>query len=109
MQPKRNKFNAQATMLDGVRFDSKREAARWAHLQILQKAGLISDLERQVRYRLEVGGQLICAYVADFRYLEGGVQVVEDVKSEPTRKRPEYRIKAKLMRAIHGITIREVT
>lgn len=103
----RSKYNAVKTKVDGITFDSKREAARWCHLLLLQKAGLIGDLERQVKYRLEVNGQLVCTYVADFRYTEAGQQVVEDVKSAPTRKKPEYRIKFKLMRACHGIRIRE--
>ena len=103
-----NKFGAVATEVDGLRFDSKAEAKRWGHLQMMQRAGLISDLERQVKYRLEVNGQLVCSYIADFRYREGDRTVVEDVKSVITRKEPSYRIKAKLMRAVHGVEIREV-
>lgn len=96
-------------MLDGVRFDSKREAARWAHLQLMVRAGLVTDLERQIRYPMVVNGQLVCTYIADFRYRdERGQLVVEDVKSPPTRKEPAYRIKVKLLKAVHGVDIHEV-
>lgn len=106
---KRNKFSAvKTTTADGITHDSKREASRWVHLQTMQRAGLISSLERQVRFQLVVNGHKVCAYVADFVYVEAGARVVEDVKSEITRKRPEYRIKVKLMRAVHGINVREV-
>ena len=71
---------------------------------LLQKARVISELERQVTYPLAVNDILICKYVADFRYVENRVVVVEDSKGVRT---PEYRLKRKLMKAIHGIDIRE--
>lgn len=100
----RNKFGAQATVVDGIRFDSRLEARRWGDLQVLARQGLITSLERQVSFALEVNGQLIARYIADFTYLEGGALVVEDAKGHRT---PEYRLKAKLMKAIHGIIILE--
>jgi hypothetical protein len=106
---RRNKFNAVRTVVDGLKFDSKREAARWAELRTMERAGVITALERQVKFPMVVNGILVCSYVADFRYCEGGRAVVEDVKSEITRKEPTYRIKVKLMQAVHGIEVREVT
>jgi hypothetical protein len=59
----------------------------------------------QPRYRLEVCGVHVCDYVADFRYEEGGATVVEDAKGFKTAA---YKLKKKLMKAIHNIEIREV-
>jgi hypothetical protein len=72
-----------------------------------QRAGTISALELQKPYRLDVNGFHIADYVADFVYERDGETIVEDVKSKPTKTRL-YRIKKKLMRAIHGIEIHEV-
>lgn len=94
-------------MIDGRRFASKREADRYMQLSLLQKAGAITDLECQPRYRLEVRGSLIATYVADFRYRRDGATVVEDVKSPPTRT-PVYRMKVKLLQALHGICVVEI-
>lgn len=74
------------------------------------KAGLIGLLELQKVYRLKVEGQRVCKYKADFVYMvmDTGETVVEDVKSEATRKLPVYRLKKKFMKAIYGIEIKEV-
>lgn len=92
-------------------FASKKEAGRYQELLLLKKAGAICELKTQVAYTLSVNDQLICLYVADFVYLEETGDksdplrvIVEDVKGYRT---PEYKIKAKLMKACHGITIRE--
>ncbi len=105
----RPKYGNRKTVRDGITFDSKAEADRWSVLSVLAKTGHISDLERQIRYDLIVNGEKICSYVADFRYYDRrkGAPVVEDVKSGPTRTR-EYRLKKKLMRAIHGVDVTEV-
>lgn len=103
-EKKANKYGAKATVVDGIRFDSKLEAARWQQLVLLQQLKSITRLERQVRFPLEVNGLLIATYVADFVYLEDGEQVVEDSKGKRTR---EYQMKARLMKAVHGIEIRE--
>lgn len=100
-----SKYRNQPTTIDGVTFPSKKEAARWIELRLLQKAGLISDLRRQVKFDLAVNGTKVCAYWADFTYIENAALVVEDTKSSAT-KTPVFRLKAKLMAAIHGITIR---
>ena len=102
-----NKYHARKTEVDGYVFDSRAEARRWSELKLLEDAGEISVLERQIPFEVQVNGQHICKYYADFVYIENGERVVEDVKSAPTRT-PEYRLKKKLVEAIHGIKIREV-
>lgn len=108
--PKTRKYRNEKTTAHGIVFDSKKEAERWGILLLLQKAGVIRDLERQRRFRLEVNGELICTYVSDFSYIEvkTGLLVVEDTKSAFTRKLPVYRIKKKLLRALLGIAVQEV-
>lgn len=104
---KRNKFNAKKTDVDNITFDSKHEATRYQELKIAERCGVISDLKLQVSYPLKVNGILIATYRSDFDYLEDGKKVVEDTKSEFTRKLMWYRMKKKLMLALHGIEIRE--
>lgn len=102
-----SKYHATRTVVDGITFDSKREAARYAELKLMQRAGLISDLRRQVKYELipKQQGERAVSYIADFVYSEDGQTVVEDVKGVRT---PVYRIKKKLMLWRHGVRIREV-
>ena len=85
-------------------FASKKEAQRYQELLLLVKAGKIERLQTQVPFELRVNNVLVCKYLADFCYFENGADVVEDAKGYRT---PIYRLKAKLMRAVHGITIRE--
>ena len=102
------KYGNTKVEIDGVPFDSKREAARWRELRLLERAGEISDLRRQVRYELvpKLPGERPVDYIADFVYRDsGGNEVVEDVKGVRT---PAYVIKRKLMLWRHGIRIREV-
>lgn len=99
-----SKYGAKKTVVDGITFPSKLEAKRWGELLILQKAGAISCLKRQVPFDLKVNGHLICRYIADFTYTQAttGEIVVEDAKGMMT---PAFRLKAKLMEAIHGIVV----
>ena len=101
-------------------FDSAREASRYDELALLLKAGTIRDLRIQPQFTLkesyvawdgELSGKVV--YIADFSYHERGDDgawryVVEDVKSERTRKNKDYRIKVKLMQEVRGITVQEV-
>ena len=111
MPRRQHKYRAQPTKVDGIRFDSKAEARRYGELKMLQQANEIADLEIQPKFSIDVNGKHICDYIADFRYrnvrYDQGV-VVEDVKSEPVRKNRAYRLKVKLMAAVHGISITEV-
>lgn len=103
-----SKYRNRVTVVDGVRFDSAKEARRLSELALLERAGEITELRRQVTYALDVNGHSICRYIADAVYRDRtGSLVVEDVKSPATRKLPAYRIKAKLMKAIHGVEIVE--
>lgn len=109
-----NKYGNRKITLDGLKFDSQHEAHRWVELQYMQRAGLISDLRRQVEYVLIPSqtrdGKVIerpVRYVADFVYTQDGEEVVEDAKSPATRTR-EYIIKRKLMLWEYGIQVREV-
>jgi hypothetical protein len=108
------KFRNVPTEVGEHTFSSRKEARRFAELKLLERAGEIAELKIQPVFRLEVAGQLICKYVADFSYhptFQGAVMaqvVVEDVKSEITRKHPVYRLKNKLFRALMGFPITEV-
>lgn len=104
-----SKFGNRITEIDGIRFASKREAARYAELKLLQRIGEIVELECQPRYPLTLNGVKLATYVADFRYrnVASGETVVEDVKSKPTIT-DVYRLKKKLMLALHGISLKEV-
>lgn len=99
-----NKYGAVKVEVDGIKFDSKREAKRYQDLRILERAGRIESLELKPRYELVVNGVKIGRYTADFRYLEARKLVVEDSKGDASR---DYPLRKKLMLALHGIEIRE--
>ena len=99
-----SKYRSVKTEVNGIKFDSKKEAARYQQLKLLERAGQISYLELQPRFDLIVNGTNCGFYKADFRYQENGKVVVEDVKGMKT---PVYNLKKKLMRAIHGIEVYE--
>ena len=104
----RNKYGAKkVTASDGSVFDSKREFHRWCELRLLERAGKISGLCRQVTYELipKQDGERACNYIADFIYFnEEGKLTVEDCKGCRTEA---YKIKKKLMLWVHGIKIKE--
>lgn len=120
---KSSKYGNKKIVVDGNTFDSKKEAKRYQELSLLEKAGAIRNLQRQVKYILiptqrepdVIGkrggikkGNVIekeCAYYADFVYEENGQTVVEDTKGMRTT---DYVIKRKLMLYIWGIKIREI-
>lgn len=107
---KASKYGNRKTVVDGIEFDSEKEAKRYGELKMMQKAGLIGFLELQVQFALETPAGKICEYVADFFYLDQatGEKVVEDVKSDATRKNRVYRLKKKLMKQLLNIDIKEV-
>nr|UVX79193.1 MAG: Protein of unknown function (DUF1064) [Bacteriophage sp.] len=106
----RSKYHAKKTVVDGITFDSKREADRYLVLKGMEEDGSIEDLRRQVRYELvpafDVDGKHHRAvyYVADFVYREDGHEVIEDVKGVVT---DVYRLKRKLVAYRYGMNIRE--
>lgn len=105
---RRSKYGNEKVEWEGEIYDSKKELARWLELEQLQKDGIITELFRQVTFELDINGKVICRYRADAVYTYQGEMIVEDVKSEITRKHPVYRIKKKMMKAIHGIDILEI-
>tara|TARA_R100001015_G_C4634992_1_gene202988 strand:+ start:4932 stop:5270 length:339 start_codon:yes stop_codon:yes gene_type:complete len=109
-----NKFNAHKTEVDGILFDSKKEATRYSELKYLEKAGQIHNLELQPKFECIVKEKKICTYRADFRYFDKfqrgvlgqeGTMVVEDVKGFKT---PTYRLKKKLVEALFQVKITEL-
>lgn len=106
-----HKFGNRKTTVDGLAFDSKREAARWRELTLLQRAGHISDLQRQVAYVLAPGvkfagarrAQPALRLIVDFAYRERGELVLEDVKGVITTA---FTIKRHLLKALHGLEVR---
>ena len=111
---KRSKFGAKRTKVDGISFDSAREAKRYQDLKYREMAGEITNLRRQVPYELRGrDGPLLTPtgrpmkYKADFVYIDwllNGVEVVEDAKGYPT---PEYKIKRAVL-AAQGVEVIEV-
>ena len=103
------KYRNVKTVVDGITFDSLKESRRYGELKLLEKSGRISGLEVQPAFRIVVNNCLICTYKADFRYVTdtphaSGQVVIEDCKGFLT---PVYRLKKKLMLAVHGISVVE--
>tara|TARA_R110000824_G_scaffold132271_12_gene294698 strand:+ start:252 stop:575 length:324 start_codon:yes stop_codon:yes gene_type:complete len=105
---RKSKYNAVKTEVDGIVFASKAEAKRYGELRLLLMADEIRQLEMQPKFPCHVNGALICTYVADFKYRDQrtGERIIEDVKGMKT---PVYNLKKKLVEAVYGIEITEVT
>lgn len=107
-----SKYHAQKTTVDGITFDSRKEADRYLVLKGMEEDGAISGLRRQVRYELipafDVDGRHYrpVFYVSDFTYTDGetGKEIVEDVKGMRT---DTYRLKSKLFARRYGKAIKE--
>ena len=114
-----SKYGNRKTTVDGITFDSKKEAERYCELNLMEKAGKIKSLRLQERFCLiptiEGKGRKVVQravyYIADFTYYEkqgdNWKWIVEDVKS-PATKTAVYKLKKKLLRWQHGFDIREV-
>jgi hypothetical protein len=102
---KPSKYKAVKTVVDGITFDSKKEAKRYTQLILEERIGAIRLLELQPRFDVVVNGKKICYYKADFAYYRDGVRIIEDVKGKKT---DVYILKKKLVEAIYGITITEI-
>ena len=106
------KYKNKKIVVDGVTFDSKKEAEYWRVLKTRQNFGEIENLRRQEKYLLipKQDGERAVHYVADMAYYDRRLdkEFVIDVKSAFTRKLPAYVIKRKLMLFIHGIKVIEV-
>lgn len=102
MTGRRSKYNNSKTVYDGIKFDSRKEAGRYAELKMLQMSGLIGDLKLQVWFEVcpkRYGNKRARYYIADFVYTEGGKKIIEDVKSPATRKDKVYSLKKALVLA----------
>ncbi len=105
-------------VVDGIKFDSKKEARRYQALLLMQRAGEISDLELQPKFELVKGVKFsgdarakpAVRYFADFAYTDTatGKRIVEDVKSPVTKEKPSYKMKRHMMLAVHGIEVLEM-
>lgn len=118
-----SKYHSRKIKANGLVFDSKKEYRRYCQLKLLEKGGVITDLQRQVKFVLipaqrepdtigkrggTIKGKVIekeCSYYADFVYCENGNKIVEDTKGIRTA---DYIIKRKLMLFIHSIRIKEI-
>lgn len=100
--------NRKVATTDGIIHDSQKEAARWSQLKLLERAGEITDLQRQVKYELvpPQKGERAVFYIADFVYTDvrTGNTVVEDTKGFRTK---DYIIKRKLLLYFHGLRVTE--
>ena len=112
------KYRNKPKVLNGIKFDSRKEAKRYQELKLLERAGKIKDLEIQPKFSLIRGVKFTgdkrakpdLRYFADFAYTdtETGERVVEDVKSAATRKKDSYRNKKHLMKTVLNIDVKEV-
>lgn len=111
---KRSKYGNKKVTVDGITFDSLKEANRWRELKLLVMGKAITNLRRQVKYQLVLSvrqnGKVVqraINYYADFVYIDTrtGKEVVEDVKGHKTEV---YKLKKKMMLDKYGIRIREV-
>lgn len=125
-----SKYHAKKVVYDGITFDSQKEATHYKELKLLERAGVISNLQLQVPFVL-IPAQYVdevqytkkthkekrvkklveqkLKYIADFQYVKDGEIVVEDVKGY--RRASAYStfvIKRKLMLWVHGIRVKEV-
>jgi Protein of unknown function (DUF1064) len=93
--------------MDGIVFDSKTEMSRYAGLKVMERAGLIKDIERQPSFPVEINGHPYCTYTADFRYVDtgSGEVVIEDVKTTGTVKDPAYALRKKAAELFYDVEI----
>lgn len=107
-----SKYKAKKTVIDGITFDSKKEANRYVELKQMELNGEISNLQLQVPYELipkqVIDGKVVeraCKYLADFQYNKEGETIVEDTKG---MRLSDYIIKRKLMLHKYNIRIVEI-
>ena len=100
-----NKYNNIKTVVDGITFDSKREAVHYAYLKNLEKRGVITDLQLQTKLDFKIDGKKIFTYKPDFEYNDEYGHHYIDVKSPATGKNAVFRLKKKLIEAKYKIII----
>ena len=97
---KKNKYGNTKTKVGNMVFDSKKEAARFQELKMLELSGMIEELKTQVKFSIcpkSGANKRERFYIADFVYKEGGHLIIEDVKSPVTRSNPVYSLKKALV------------
>lgn len=125
----KSKYRNKKITVDGITFDSLKEANRWKELKLMERAGEITDLRRQVKFKLiptirepvnQMGSQGVfkkgkvvereCSYVADFVYKNKlGFEVVEDVKGyKDSAAYALFVVKRKMMLYLLGIRVKEI-
>lgn len=104
---KNNKYRNTPVVVDGVRFQSKREAEYYAELKLREKAGEVYEVEMQRPFAIVINGQLVCTYKSDFHFYDAIAERrrVVDTKGYAT---PEFKLKKKLMKAVLGLEIEVV-
>lgn len=109
---KRMKFGNKKIMADDDTFDSQGEYRRWCDLQLMQKAGVISELERQVSFVLAPSVVIDkrkkpeMKFTLDFQYKSGGELVLEDFKSPSTAKETAFIMRRHLLKSVHGLDVK---
>lgn len=109
-----SKYNSRKTIVDGITFDSKKEARRYIELKKMEQEGLIKGLQLQVPFELVPSFYIMIdgkkkkrrnmKYIADFVYYENDEKVIEDVKG---RKTDVYKLKKKLFEYKYNVTIKD--
>ena len=108
---KQNKYHNKKVIYDGIKFDSQKEKNRYIGLKQLERLGVIQNLQRQVKYELQpsfkLNGKTIrsITYIADFVYIQDGVEIIEDTKGFRTK---EYLLKKKLFEYKYQKEIKEI-
>lgn len=102
---RQTKYGNKKTVIDGVTFDSLKEARHYEELKLRLRKGEITDLVLQPKFPLVINGVKCGSYFADFEYNENGKRVVVDAKGFKT---PIYNLKKKLVKAVHGVEVQEV-
>lgn len=108
---KQNKYHNKKVEYNGIKFDSVKEKNRYIGLKQLEKLGVIQNLQRQVKYELQpsfkLNGKTVrsITYIADFVYIQDGMEVIEDVKGMRTK---EYILKKKMFEYKYQKVIKEI-
>lgn len=100
----KSKYHNKKTIMDGIKFDSRKESERYCELKLLEQSGKIKGLELQKRFEIVPkvnGNKRARYYVADFVYIVDGQKIIEDVKSPITKKNPVYSLKKALILALY--------
>lgn len=99
-----NKYRNKKVIVEDYVFDSKKEGNRYKELRLLERAGEISNLELQPRFLLQdsfkKNGRTFrkIEYIADFKYIENGKTIVEDVKGMQT---DVFKLKHKIFEKVY--------